>query len=214
MNDPNAGLYKFSTPHVLIYPHLLTPRAFKDPKTGREGKPRYEASFLFNDLSDIDLTAMVTIAADAARAMHPGRDLKSLRMPFKKGDELAAKAEAKSKERNWAKGSIILETKTEHLPKMGVVKAGRVVDLLSPAEVAANIGAFYSGTEAYAQVRFVAYEGMGGGVTAYLQHVLSLNKGDKIAGGQSTAEVFGGYIGIETNEDPTRTSHGALADIL
>ena len=196
--DNLAVEFVFPVPRVMLYAHLITPRKFKDPKTGREGDPRFEASFLLPVGSD-DQKAAVAAASKAASLLYPGRDLKTLHFPFKKAEDVG------EKDRERATGHIVLATKTPRPAKLSIIQNGKVIDLPNATEDerAAAAKHFFRGAEVYASINFKAYEGMGDGVTAYLQHILSTGKGEKIAGGRSGSEVFGGYIGITSDEDPT-----------
>ena len=78
------------------------------------------------------------------------------------------------------------------------------------------------GVDVLVQLNFVAYDGVGNnpdGVTAYLQHILSFNSGERLkggGGGKPASEVFGGYIGLPSDVDPTAGagSSAGVADLL
>jgi hypothetical protein len=77
----------------------------------------------------------------------------------------------------------------------------------APREIATPF--FYSGVLAIGTFQIVGYEGMGGGVSAYLNEVLSLNSGERIAGGPDAEEKYGPatdfskYTGHVSAIDPT-----------
>ena len=80
-----------------------------------------------------------------------------------------------------------------------------MVDYEGPA-IALNIKKFFFGAEVYAQVNLVAYKGVGAnpdGVTAYLNMVVATGKGTRITSAKSASEVFSGYAGRVSDEDPT-----------
>lgn len=201
----NEGQYTFGKPQTLTFPNLDKPRAVE--KNGKPtGDPKYSANFEMGVTAE-DLAAMKSKAASVARARWPGRDLKELAFPFTNGDKLADKAAAKGKNREFSRGKVVLTARSKFQPKLSIVQGGKVVDLEPGPQTDALIRkAFYNGTQALAQVSFSAYEGVGNnpdGVNAYLNMVLSLQKGEKLSGGASAAEVFKGYIGSESDFDPT-----------
>ncbi len=107
------------------------------------------------------------------------------KFPVEDGTKMAEEARAKHRDREWARGKILF-TAQSNVNKF-----------------------FYSGVLAIGTFMFSAYEGFGGGVTAYLNEVLSLNSGDKIAGGPDAEEKYGDasrfdqYTGHVSNLDPT-----------
>ena len=201
----NEGIFTFTTPKTLTFPNLLEAKAVKGPNGKPSGEPKYSSNFEF-DISDDDLTAAKAVAAKIARAKWPGRDLKELSFPFTNGDKLADKAKAKGKDREFSRGKVVLTARSKYQPRMSVVENGRAIDLEGDAIVATGKRVFYTGVSVLAQVNFVAYDGVGAnpdGVTAYLNMVCSLNKGKKLtSGGASAAEVFKGYIGTTSDENP------------
>lgn len=193
------GFYDIVKATRTNYVHILKPRTYHEGKADA-GKPYFEVTFLLPEGSPECLEAL-TVAAAVARAKFPGREFNTLKFPFEKGDELAAKGAKYA----WAKGYRLLTTRSPARPALAVVLNGTMkkIDRDDDAEVSANNRYFYSGTEALGRLNFKEYEGMGGGVKAYLNQFVSLNRGDKLSGGADIAEVFGGYIGIESNIDPT-----------
>lgn len=201
----NEGSYTFTKPHMLTFPNLDKPRAVE--RNGKPtGDPKYSANFELEPTAE-DLAAMKSKAASVARAKWPGRALSELAFPFTNGDKLADKAQARGKNREFSRGKVALTARSKFQPKLSIIQGGKVIDVEPGPQADALIRrAFYSGTQALAQVSFSAYEGVGNnpdGVNAYLNMVLSLQKGEKLSGGASAAEVFKGYIGSESDFDPT-----------
>lgn len=199
-NDNSVALTK---PVVMVFPNLHEPRAI-GAKGKEQGAPKYSANFVFPP-DHPDLPKLVAKAKEVAGAKWPGRELATLKFPFSKGDKLADKAKAKGKDGEFQRGKTVLASRSKYEPRLSVIENGKLVELEGPARAAAK-PKFYSGVEVLAQFNFVTYEGVGenpDGVTAYLNQVCSLNKGARIAGGASAAEVFKGYAGTVSNEDPT-----------
>jgi Protein of unknown function (DUF2815) len=194
------GFYDIVKATRTNYVHILKPRTYHEGKADA-GKPYFEVTFLLPEGSPECLEAL-NVAANVARAHFPGRDFATMKFPFEKGDVLFAKD---AKKYAWAQGMRLLTTRSPARPALAVVLNGAMkkIDRDDDAEVSANNRYFYSGTEALGRLNFKEYEGMGGGVKAYLNQFVSLNRGDKLSGGADIAEVFGGYIGLESNIDPT-----------
>lgn len=203
MSEQNEGVFSLSEPQTLTFPNLLEAKAVQ-VKGKPSGEPKYSSNFEFEPAS-ADLAAAKAKAVAVARAKWPGRDLKELSFPFTDGNKLADKAKAKDKDREFSRGKVVVTARSKYQPRLSVVEGGKIVDLEGDA-IKARSRVFYSGVQALAQFNFVAYDGVGAnpdGVTAYLNMVVSLNKGKKLAGGASASEVFKGYIGTASNEDPT-----------
>lgn len=197
-------LFNLTLPVVMTHPNLFVARAFG--QKGKEtGEPKFSANFIFA-ADNPDLAAMKQAAAKVARARWPSRDLKELKFPFSAGDKINARRTGKGKKADeHIVGKVVLAGRSKYEPRLAMLDSGRLVDLEGPAREA-NKGRFYPGVEVLAQFNFVAYDGVGAnpdGVTAYLNMVLSTNKGKKIATGASAAETFKGYAGHSTTEDPT-----------
>lgn len=211
-DDKQAGLFSFTAAVPMYHPNLFEARAF-GAKGKESGTPKFSANFAFQP-DAADLASMKAIAVKIARAKWPDRALKDLQFPFSNGDKIAASAKAKGKDGSFNAGKVIIAARSKYEPGLAGVENGKVVDYEGAARVAAK-GKFYFGVEVLAQVNFVAYDGVGknpDGVTAYLNKVLTTGKGVKVAGGASAAEVFKGYVGTTTTEDPTGGVGSALDD--
>lgn len=204
--EANEGLYVIERKLVtLTFPNLIEPRAVTN--NGKpSGEPKYSASLEF-DLDHPDLAPLKAKAAAIAKARWPGRDLKELQFPFSDGNKLADKAKARGKDREFSRGKVVFVARSKFRPDLSVISNGKLLDLTDDAAVLAQQRAFYSGVQVSAQVTLKAYDGVGNnpdGVNAYLDKVLSFNKGERVAGGgRSAAETFKGYAGLVSNEDPT-----------
>lgn len=219
MSD-TKGIYSLTAPAVLAFPALLEARKFK--RNGKEtGDPKFGATFVFPADSG-DLKAMKELAIKLVREKWPGRDLKEIKFPFKSGDKEIEKQIVKLKKEgkeytgraDFMKGMTVLKASSKYQPRLSILLNGRPVDLEGDT-LNAHKGKFYFGVHALAQFNFVSYDaikdGDPDGITAYLNMVLSLNKGERLSGGASAAEVFKGYVGHSTTEDPTEVQ-GELDD--
>ena len=225
-----TGMFSLTVPAVMSFPHLLEPAKFK--RNGREqGEAKYGASFLFAiDPAHPDTAGIKSKVLEVAKAKWPGRDVAGdykagkLKLPFTSGDKLCDKRVAKLKaagkdddhKGDFQKGHLVLKAASKYAPNLAVIANGKIVDLDGSNKEAFK-GQFYFGVKALALFNFVAYDaikdGENDGVTAYLQSVLSTNKGDRLSGGASAAETFKGYVGQISAEDPTAGSEELSDDI-
>ena len=213
--DPNAGVFNLTDPATLTFENLFTARAFKGPNGKENGEPKYDAALQIEP-NHVDIPAIKAKLAEVARARWPGRNLGELAFPLSDGSKLADKAKAKGKEREFSRGKVVITARSQFAPALSVVENGTLVDYEGDRRPLAK-PFFYNGVAVLAQFNFVAYVGVGAnpdGVTAYLNMVCSLRRGDRIGGGaRPAAEVFKGYAGKFTAEDPTAGLGGSsLAD--
>lgn len=201
----DIGLYNLTKPVIMMFPALFEPKTFKG-KGG--GEPKFSANFVFDPTSE-DLAAMKKVAVAVAKAKHPDIDLKTLTFPFKNGTKSADKRKAKGKDdAEWLRGKAIVVARSKFRPQLGVVEGSQIIDLADNNDLIAKYkGKFYNGVEAYATLNFVWWDPIKeedtGGVTAYLNMVLSTGRGKRIGGGGSIADTFKQYVGTMTAEDPT-----------
>lgn len=223
MSDQKEPKHTFVSlvPTTGTFLNVLEAKAVK--KNGKEtGDPKFSSNFEFN-LDHPELDALKKLALKAAKEKWPDRAIGSeaskkdkngnpkqptFVFPWTLGDDLANNAKKRGKDREFSRGKLVLTARSKYEPRLSVVKDGRMVDLEDEAARKAAKNYFYTGVDCLFQVSFQAYDGVGvnslDGVTAYLDHVVSLNKGEKLLkGGPSAAEVFKGYVGTTTDEDPT-----------
>lgn len=211
----NLSTYAMTAPAVLAFPSLLTPRKFK--RNGKEqGEAKYGGTWVF-DPNHPDVKGLKDTAAKAARAKWPSRPLSEVKFPFKDGNKEVEKRKAKlekegktySGDADFMLGKLVLKAASKYQPGLAIILNGKPIDL-QDALLEAHKGKFYFGVETLAQFNFVAYDavkdGDPDGVTCYVNKVLSLNKGERLSGGASAAEVFKGYVGQASPEDPTAGS--------
>lgn len=220
MSTDTAGVFSASRPTLGSFLNVV--EAKKVTKSSKE-EPKFSGNFEL-DADNPDLAgARATIAA-VARAKWPslniGEAIKAgtLLVPLASGDKLADKAAAdnanpahknyrKDRLREWSRGKQVLTARSQFQPNLSYVENGRLVELADQAAVVQARSKFDTGKQVLFQVNFVAYDAVGEGkpgVTAYLNMVCSTGVGEKlISGGPSAAEVFKGYMGLESTEDPT-----------
>lgn len=218
MADKVDGIYNLTKPAILAHPNLDEPKPFmRDGKP--QGEPKYGGSLALDPEGD-DAKAIKALAVQVAKSQWPNRDIGAdfragkFALPFQNGSKLAddrkAKKEAAGKpaDGEWQRGKLIIPARSKFAPRLAGIVNGHVVDFDGPA-IAANIKMFYFGAEVLAQINLVPYKGVGAnpdGVTAYLNMVLATGKGERISSAKSAAEVFSGYVGHVSQEDPTAGS--------
>lgn len=217
------GLFTVLTPVPMLHPHLFEARAYT-PK-GRQASATDKKSFSATAMFAADceeLKAIKEHCAKMARAKWPGVDLKTIRFPFKRGDKAADKRAAQCKEKNqepdgeFQRGKVLLQGKSTRQPILGIIDGKRVVDVdgANEAQVALHKGKFYFGAECLFEYNFACVEiadgedddgneGLKRFVTAYLNRVVTTNKGKALgASRKSNAEAFKGYRGTATATNP------------
>lgn len=215
MTERFNGVYNLTAPTIMAHPNLFVAKAF-GTKGKETGEPKYSANLVFAS-DHPDLPKMKAMAIACAKAQWPGVDLKGLVFPFGSGTKAADKrAEERKKagkepDGEYQRGCAVIAARSKYEPKLAVIKGGQLVDYEGDARKAVAKD-FFFGAEVLAQINFVAYKGVGrnpDGVTAYLNMIVATGRGKRIAGGgQSASEVFKGYVGQTTTEDPTGGDEG------
>lgn len=210
------GIFNLTKPVMLDHPNLFEAKRAKDRNGKETGEPKFSANLLF-PADSADLKAMKALAVQVARAEWPDRDLKTLAWPFKNGDKMADARKAKKPDKTdgeHQRGHAIISSKSKFAPRLSAVINGKLTDLDGDL-LTKSKNMFYRGVFVLAQLNFCSYPGVGqnpDGITAYLNMVFSTNKGERLAGGASAAEVFKGYVGHSTDEDPTAGKRTDLDD--
>jgi len=217
------GKVTINTPVIMINPTVTSPRRVKVGNK-ETGDPIFSAQFVFPG-DHPDLPAFKAAIMRVAQAKWPNRDIAgewkagTFRVPLTTGDKriekLKKKLQAIDKEydgrADYLAGKVVVSAKSsqDRPPALAVVLAdGKTIspNLEGPASQA-NKGQFYFGVYVLAQLNLSAYNGIGDnpdGVTAYTNLIVSTNKGKKLStAGAPAAEVFKGYAGMPTDEDPT-----------
>ncbi len=214
-----GNIYQFNTPAIMGHPHVLEPVAFKGKNGKAKGDPMYSGIFVFkNDHPDLGPMKQMIIAA--AKAKWPDLDIVAeakagkLKLPFSSGDRIADKRVEKlkaagkedDKRGDFQRGCTVFKSSSAYPPGLGVVANGAIVEITSDNKVV-HKDKFFFGTQVLGRFNFKAYDAVGDdgkpGVKAYLDMVLTLNKGERLSGRTSTAEAFKGVAGLASTEDPT-----------
>ena len=202
------GRFALTAPARMTFPHLVKARPFM-----RNGKPQGEPKFSANaamPLDHADVQTIKQVVFAVADAAYPGRDRKELAWPWLLGDRLLAKRKAKLGDKytgdsDWLAGHLVIPGKSKNQPRLAVLENGKFTDY-DEETVARVKNKFYPGVMILAEWNFAPYEGVGNnpdGVTAYLNMVVTTNKGERLGTARSAADVFKGYVGQVTDEDPT-----------
>jgi Protein of unknown function (DUF2815) len=219
---PGTDRFMTTSPVTLIFPTLITPKQFQ--KDGKPtGDPKFSATFLFSP-DHPDLAAMKALWVRIIEEKWPGRWAREqgekkagstsghLKLPFELGNVLADKAKGKGKPKEFYRGKISIASKSDdkHPPGLAGFNAkGEMENYLDDAVKKLNAKKFYAGALVYVQFNFVTYTSPQlEGVTSYINHVLARGDGTPIpeaerSGGPRTSEVFKGYRGHTSTEDPT-----------
>lgn len=211
MASQEANLFNLTVPVLLAHPNLFVAKAFKGPNGKETGEPKFSGNFVF-DADNTDLTALKKLAASVARTNAPGVSLKTLSFPFTAGDMIIANRVAKLKAQgkeydnraDYQKSKVVMAARSKYQPRLAVLEGNKVIDLTDDALKAKYKGHFYFGVHVLAQFN-LAWHKVGNnvpGVNAYLNMVLTLNKGEKLTGGASAADTFAGYVGTLSAENP------------
>ncbi len=195
--DKDLGVYLagFNSAVRCVFPTLFEARRVKI-KGKETGEPKFSCTFLLTT-DHPDLANLKKVAAAVAKARWPGRKLGELKFPFNDGNAMAAQAEAKKKDGEFYKGQVVLKTSSKFQP---AILDGRT----EPPVNTEDSGLIYSGCWVAFEINFVAYDGVGAnpdGVTAYLNVICFVGKGDRIAG-KDHSKTFTGIAGRATTENP------------
>lgn len=224
MANKSASLL-LRTPVVrMSYPNLLTPKKFKDPKSGREGNPMYNFEMImtpenldeFKVLRDDGNWEDINVShamAEVAKKEWPGIDLKeavgnkSLRWPLKDGNQKKAEREANGKKGDVYEDMKIIPVKATEKwpPQLYVVEGGKFRELSrSDEKDRAKIEqVFVAGFYVKANVNVTtAFLNEIKYVTFYVNAVMFIREGERI-GGMTAEQRFGGIEGGESDYDPT-----------
>lgn len=223
MTDTKAknydGQFAIIEPTPISFPNLIKPRAF-EKKGKKVGDPKYGATAIFAADSE-GLKDLKRHVITLAKKKWPGADLKSdIEWPWKKGEAEADRRKArlakegKKPDMEYLRGKVTLKGSSKFPVKLGVIDGGRIIDLDSEEKIAASEKKFYAGAKCLLEWNFIPTarddddEDLREGqklkfFVVYLNRVVTTGKGEKIAGGgKSSAEVFKGYKGAVTDEDP------------
>lgn len=205
------GRAKTSVPVILSYPALTKAEQFKG-----KGDFYFSSEFILDAGSD-DFKSFWSIAVAAAKAAFPGRDVVAewkqglFAFPFKKGEDIIKEKQEAAVEAgkdydgkaDHLKGKIVLKGKTKIPPSLAVFEGGKLSDV-TPQNTGLHEKKFYGGCEALVELNFTTYEVNGNpGVKAYINSVVSLNKGKAFGNQRSAVDTFKDYVGHASGESVT-----------
>lgn len=217
MSDKNLGYYTTIEPIRAAWANFYEPTAAMVKGKVDESKKRYNGSFLFKP-DGIDTTNIKKTMAAVARAKWPDKPFTNpetgavnIKFPFKLGEKKAEKAKAKGHDGSFYLGHLVLDGKSQKMPKLAVLTPTGIVQLRTPELLAQYKSKFYHGHYSGLTFNFVAYDGneeeIKDCVTCYLQAAVWLKDGTEI-GGRDLTETFKHYAGTVTAEDPMDDSDG------
>lgn len=216
-DEKTAGLFTFTHPVLIAHPHLFDPKRAKNRAGKETGEPKFSVNLVV-PADHPELEAFKKHLVKTARGKWVDRPMSELKLPISSGDKLADKRKEKSgkDDGDYQRGKAVIVSRSKYAPQLSAHVDGRLIEFTDETKGNAK-KYFYFGVEACVQVNCVAYDAVDDdgkpGVTAYLQSVMSTNKGKKIAGGgQSAAETFKGYVGKTTGEDPTAGADSLVDD--
>ena len=219
MSDAPTSLVRIQTPVVMIFPAVVTPRAYK----GKEGSEAYSGTFVFPP-DHPDLAKFKGSIVAVAKEKWPGRDIgkdyaaKQFMLPFRKGDllvedrkkQLLAKGKEYKGENDFLLGTLVVKASTKKFPpQLGYWDSvqKKWIDL-DDSNKKANESKFFFGAEALVEFNLSAYDKVNStaldGVTAYLQKVYVTGKGKRLTGGEPGSQTFSAYVGHASDQDPTQ----------
>lgn len=192
----------------VLWNALLKPESFIDKATKREGPLKYHVKALFDPKSP-DFIKLRTTFIEAAKSKWATADtafLNALGKPFKSGDTINNGQKEKGKEPwDFLAGKVLLTAGSINPPTLSYLDAkGSLIDAVSDVQRAEWKRMAYDGTEAYINITLVPYQ-VGTSspcVTAYVNNVLVLGRGERLSGAPASSEVFSKYIGQATAENP------------
>lgn len=213
-----AITFKFNVPLRAAFMNAVDGRQFQG-----KGDPRHDATFIV-EKENAEFLALKNLVISTAQKFFPGKKLVARRLtqeeldggqhveinvPWKDGTKAADEAKAKSPPRDmeFARGKILLKAGSKYRPALSVLGSSGIVDLNDDATVAANKNKFYAGAEYLVAVRLNPYKAQDnkpGGVGLFLNNLMFVKDGQRIGGQRASgAEVFKGYVGQATTENPT-----------
>jgi len=187
----------------LINGHLFVKNAFKDPKTEREGLPRYRVEMAF-EKGDKEFDKFIDEVFDHCVEKYgdkitlsiddPKKGFDEVKGPFVDGDEIARRREKRGKDKNDGyKGMWIIRADTAYNfegqdADGGILVYDEAVERVMPVDKAS----VYNGSYGTAKVELAFYEDNEGNPAAkfYLKAYQKVGDGEKLASVQDHSSSF------------------------
>ena len=168
----------------LSYPHLFVPRAYSGPGAQQaQSAPKFQTNILIPKTDKENLVllqnAYKAAIAKVAATKFGGKVPADLRRPYYDGDQLTPTGKEPGEE---CKGHIVLSAKSSTKPAV----------YFKNTKTEARPEDAWAGQEAHVSVKLAVYTGLSMGVTAYLNAVLLLGRGERIDGRINPEEAFAG----------------------
>lgn len=168
----------------LSYPHLFVPRAYSGPGAQQaQSVPKFQTNLLIpkTDKENLALlqNAYKAAVAKGVATKFGGKAPPDLRRPFYDGDGLTPSGKEPGEE---CKGHVVLMAKSGTKPPV----------YFKNTKTEARPEDAWAGQEAHVSVKLAIYTGLSMGVTAYLNAVLLLGRGERIDGRINPEEAFAG----------------------
>lgn len=212
-NTQVSKLFATTYPVRLAYTKsLFRPRAFRNQPADTA---KYDSGILFRP-DHPDLASLRQLFVEAATQRWPGRALNTLAFPLKVGDQIADNAKLRAKDAEYARGFFVIQARSKFPPRLSAVVNGQLIVFEDDAQRASAASYFYDGVEAFVQVNFFTYDGVGAnpdGISAGLNVVNSLNQGDRLSlssAASNPTEIFSGLAGHISMVDPTKRGDGGV----
>lgn len=226
MSEKVTGVWQTppQSPIVMTFGNLVVPRQ-KIIRGKPTGEPIFSVTLLLTPDSEA-LTSVKEVIQSVANAKWPGVDMKTLHPTLKSGTKRADKAKENKKDREYERGLAVILADAKSPPSMGVLDdglldptdkpftKGGVLDLQSLEQRKRYESRFYPGAQVLVGLNFVPYDAIDEDgkptVKAYLNSILSFNKGERLFGARLASEVFKGVVGHVSNEDPGEVDEEAF----
>jgi len=166
----------------LSFPHLFVPRAYQGPGAQQvQSVPKFQTNLLIpkTDKENIMLLNAAYKAAIAKKYPDKAKVPADLKKPWFDGDGLTATGKEPGEE---CKGHIVLAAKSSTKPAV----------YFKNTKTEARPEDAWAGQEAHVSVKLAVYTALSVGVTAYLNAVLLLGRGERIDGRINPEEAFAG----------------------
>lgn len=211
------NIYVLTQPAEIAFCNLFEKRAVKDSAGRDTGREQWDMLVVM-DPHGPDFVTLKKQAAAIFRAKFPGVDIsdrRNLLPPWETGDGFIERVKAargeKAPDNEHMRGKVLFKSHSiKFAPNLSVLIGDQIRDFRDEARLTVR-DKFYPGCLVLAEFNLQPHK-VGTntpGVTAYLNRVCSLNKGERRGGGRSGQETFGAYLGHISAVDPTR---GMAAD--
>lgn len=211
--------FTLSDPVRMVWENVVTPKP-AHTHAGVQYPAKFEAKFLIAP-DHPDRQAIIDIITDLAAQQfgpnfattHPG-----LKFPISAGDALADEGKAMSppKDREFFRGMGVLDAHSSVTKQNGqlarppgliLFRGGGEYRVFGEDERMSAKPFFYNGVEVGGEFSFAPYTGMSGGVTCYINELVSMGTGERLAGASDPASKYAAltsrHVGTVNQVDPT-----------